>query len=203
MKAVTMTSHAGMGIPSHGPRPGAQSFAGRFLIPGQEPGAEKTSGNGERGPPPASLPRTAPKIGIQTHPRPSSRGRDTQAQAGGGVEAAGPRRGQSRGHQPRESSRRPAARAGGSRPTPTSSKTEAMPSRVRPEAGAAAVHRRRQEKPNTPPTSVAAPAASSTDPARHGGPPSARDGSGTFARLHRSLPRPRPSESSPAPRLVA
>lgn len=32
----------------------------------------------ERGPPPASLPRTAPKIGIQTHPRPSSRGRDTQ-----------------------------------------------------------------------------------------------------------------------------
>lgn len=32
MKAVTMTSHAGMGIPSHGPRPGAQSFAGRFLI---------------------------------------------------------------------------------------------------------------------------------------------------------------------------
>lgn len=116
------------------------------------------------------------------------------AQAGGGVEAAGRRQGQSRSYQPRESSRRMAARAGGSRPTPTSSKAEAMPCRVRPEAGAAAVHESRQEKPNTPPTSVVAPAASSTDPARRSGPPSARDGSGTFARLRRQPPkRPRPA----------
>lgn len=73
----------------------------------------------ERGPPPASLPRTAPKTGIQTHPRPSGRGGTLGAQAGGSAEAAGPRQRQNRGHQPRESSRsrRRAARAGGDRPT--------------------------------------------------------------------------------------
>lgn len=67
----------------------AMSFKEGFcsLAGNREPRAPQAM---ERGPPPASLPRTAPKTGIQTHPRPSGRGRD----------ARGPGRWQRRGRGP-------------------------------------------------------------------------------------------------------
>lgn len=146
-----------------------------------EPGAERTSGKREDHPRAYHEPRQ--NLGSRHTPDlPTAAGPATQGpgrwRCGGRGTATGAE-GTSRGK----------ARATGSKPTPTSSKVEAMVWRVRPEAGAAAVHRRRQEEPNTPPANLAAPAASYTDPARLGGPPSARDGSGTFARLRLAPPR--------------